>query len=323
MIGVLHPLRPGGQLGAPDAVPLGRAGLALAGRIQLIIGENIEDGVMRGYKATADRWKPVEAPLSAAWDRFPSQSRPDAYAALLAGLGDVPLGNPPSLNTLCRDKVASQRQLEQGGVPMPELVVESADFAAALACWPEGGFLKPRHGSFGRGVRYVVAGDRLNAEGEGAVPGQTDNLVLQRAVPPPPGWAGVSVRQLVQRVDGGWVVPTAAVRRHRRQRVVNVARNAEVAASVDVLAEHTRARMAEQATAAARVLGDHPHAIELGLDFVVDPGGEPWLIEVNARPRGHLAVLARADPARFKGESEEAWRRPLTWLAALGSTPPN
>ena len=76
------------------------------------------------------------------------------------------------------------------------------------------------------------------------------------------------------------------------------------------------AGLTQAATAALSASPVGAHALELGLDLVLDPEGEPHLIEVNARPNGRLEVLASQDPTRFATAHLDACLRPLRTLAA-------
>jgi len=167
----------------------------------------------------------------------------------------------------------------------------------------------------------VVPGDPLPAKLPGALAGAPEPSLLQRAVPAPEGWAGISVRVLVQRgPDGAWVVNPAVARRSATDPVVNVARGAEAAPAAEVLAAPTLEALGALVHATANALSDHPEGAwlgELGVDAVVDPTGHPWLIEVNSRPRGRLESLAASDPDRFHAAHLEACARPLRFLAAL------
>lgn len=286
--------------GPPEATPLGRAALHLAREVDVRFLSP-----RGGLRAVPGRWEPVSADVVAVYDRYPSQSDPDGFAALL---GAVPVHNPWAITALCRDKIATQALLAPH-VPMPEIEADPARFPDALAAWGVG-FLKPRQGSFGRGIRRVVPGDPLPSHGEGAVRGVAEPLFLQRAVGPPVGWAGVCARVLVQRVRDDWVVEVPVARRSRTDPVVNAARGAGVALLDDPgPAKALTRRVAEVFT---RV---DPGVIELGVDLVIDASGAPWVIEVNARPRGRLEALAALDP-RWDAAHVEAASRPLRWLAA-------
>lgn len=299
---------------------MGRAALALAREgIETIFGDEVEHGQMVGLRPRVGGWTPVRAAVRAIHDRFPSQVRAVRYAAARAGLDGVPLANPPSLTLLCRDKVESQRLIETR-VAMPELETDPARFLDRLSRWGAG-FLKPRHGALGRGVRRVVPGDPLPYRLVGMVPGRAEPAVLQRAVPPPAGWAGWSIRLLCQRLPGGgWWQGPLVVRRSRSDPVVNAARGAEVVPGDDVLPPETRSELARRGEAVCAILADQPQGdllVELGLDFVVDTAGAPHLIEVNSRPRGRLEALAALDPDRYMAAHVEACARPIRYLAAL------
>ncbi|MFH1469590.1 MAG: YheC/YheD family protein [Pseudomonadota bacterium] len=321
-IGVLVPAADGGPLRPPEARPLGRAALALAGEgIGVVFGEQIEGGRMTGLVAVRGGWQHrARVPLVALHDRFPSQTFPERFAAGVAGAGGLPVGNPPALTALCRDKLACQAWLEGQGLVLPPVEAEAARFASVLEAWGAG-FLKPRYGGLGRGVRRVNPGDALPAEGEGAVPGLMEPLFLQRAVQPPAGWAGWSLRVLVQRTEeGGWTIPARVLRRSREDPVVNVARGADVgladaALPVGALVDLDRLALVT-AAAIARAPGCEP-AVEVGVDAVLGADGGLHLIEVNGRPQGRLEVLAAQDPERWEPVHLEACARPLRVLAAL------
>lgn len=323
-IGVLVPTAPG--LPPPPATrPVGRAALALAEQgITVLFGDTLtrhgSDVVMAGLRALPDRWAPHTAPISALHDRFPSQRRAAKYAEARAVMGALPMGNPPSITLLCRDKATCQQVLEGSGVVMPPVVTDPADFEDALAAWGTG-FLKPRFGALGIGVRRVVPGDPLPCELPGAVPGRADPAILQRAVPPPVGWAGRSVRALVQRLPGGgWTFCPPVVRQSRDDFVVNAARGASVAPAVDVLSAETMAHIRRGCQAVCERIAAQPDGawvVELGLDLMIDAGGEAVLIEVNSRPRGRLEALAELDAERFGAAHVAACARPLAYVASL------
>lgn len=305
-IAILWPLAPGRAPGRPEDTPFGRSALALREEgVDVVLGGEAAGGQLRGVGLAGDRWAAFEGPVDAAWHRFPDGDRPQAWAALRDGLGPLPLGNGAALVALCRDKAESHEAL--GDVQRPAQVSATEDFGPALEAWGAG-FLKPRFGAFGRGVRRVRPGDALPTE-----PG----WVLQQAVPPPAGWAGWSVRVLVQRdPDGTWVLPPSALRRSREDPVVNRARGAAVAPLADAVPRDVHDAVRAVALAAARALAD-PWTLELGVDVVVDRDGAPWVVEVNGKPRGRLAALASDDPDRFGPAAREAALRPLRRLDAL------
>ncbi|MFT5681093.1 MAG: glutathione synthase/RimK-type ligase-like ATP-grasp enzyme [Myxococcota bacterium] len=323
-IGVLVPTAPGAP-SPPTTRPVGRAALTLQAQgITVLFGDTLtrEGGavVMAGLIATADRWVPHTASITALHDRFPSQRRAGAYAEARSILGSLPMGNPPSITLLCRDKAACQDALEGCGVVMPPVVTDPAEFAGALSAWGVG-FLKPRFGALGIGVTRVLPGDPLPSVLPGAVPGRCDPAILQRAVPPPTGWAGRSVRALVQRLPGGgWHFCPPVVRQSRTDFVVNAARGASVAPAADVLSAQTQAHIARSCEAICGRIAAQPDGawvVELGLDLMIDAEGRAVLIEVNSRPRGRLEALAVLDAARFGAAHVAACARPLAYVASL------
>lgn len=301
---------------SPAALPLARAALALASEgVRVVFGDGVRAGRVSGSTPTARGWDSVrDADVAAVWDRYPGQSRPDAWRRLLAALGPVPVANPPAFDDLCRDKLACQRALPDAGFPPVE--DDPARFPGALGAWGAG-FLKPRYGSFGRGVSRVVPGDGLPAEVVGLT-GAPEPALLQRAVAPPPGYAGVSVRVHVHRGPGGAFRAGEPVARwSRTDPVVNAARGAGVTPLRDAFPAAVDPCV-ERSESIARALAVGPAAdriVELGVDLVLDGAGRPWPVEVNGKPRGRLEALARGDP-RWQAAHEALAAGPLRWLAA-------
>lgn len=302
----------------PESWPLGRAALQLAEEgIDVVFSGEIHRGVATGQRARPGRWEAATAPVRGAWDRFPSQTCPEAWEALLTGLNATVLGNPPELTLLCRDKVDSQHALQTAGVRMPELEHRPEHLQEALERWGTA-FAKPRHGALGRGVTKVDRSMVLSPTIEGAVPGSHDELILQRGVPLWRDFAGLCVRALVQRQpDGSWHCCDPVARTHPTDPVANVARGASVLPAQTLFGSPLTHDIRALALQAAVALGADACALELGVDIVVDATGEPWVIEVNGVPRGHLSALAKLNPAQWSQAHLEACCRPLRRLAAL------
>jgi glutathione synthase/RimK-type ligase-like ATP-grasp enzyme len=325
-IGVLVPFQSDPEVAAPEDRPVGRAALHLLREgIEVIFGDQLILGRLSGVIARPGRWEAIaDIEIAALHDRYPSQIRSERFSQILAGSrrqgASLPMGNPLSLTLLCRDKIKSQEFLERAGIQMPEVEADPARFATRLEEWGAG-FLKPRYGALGTGVRRVVPGDELPERLESVVPERTDPAILQRAVLPADGWAGQAVRVLCQReAHGGWTPNEPVVRQSRKDPVVNAARGAQVRAGSDVLSGNTRLSLRKGCREACMALSAHPTGstlVEVGLDFVLDPEGHPHLIEVNSRPRGRLEVLARRDPDRFMGAHIQACMRPIRRLAQI------
>ena len=315
-VGVLVPPRPGPP-SPPEDRPIGRAALSLGTEgVRVVFGDTVRDGVLVGLAPHPGGWSEVEADVCGFVDRFPSQNRAERYAEILSNLGGKLLLNAPTLTALCRDKVRTQHFLASAGMTMPAVVTDPSAFGEALSDWGEG-FLKPRFGALGVGVRRVRPGDPLPAFLPGVVEGQQDPAVLQRAVPPPQGWAGWSVRLLAQRgPDEAWVFGHPVVRRSRTDPVVNAARGASVDPGESVLTPTMWGAIEAEARKATEAFSSLPGAIELGLDLVIDGHEAAHLIEVNSRPRGRMEVLAARDPARFGTLHTAALLRPLRVVAA-------
>lgn len=316
IVGVLVPTHPG-ALPPPEARPIGRAALALRERgLRVVFGDTVQDGILEGVQAVPGGWTSTRADVCGFVDRFPSQNRAGRYAKICENLAGKMLLNAPSFTALCRDKLETQRLLEGAGLVLPEVVADPAAFASTLASWGAG-YLKPRFGALGVGVRRVEPGDPLPASLPGVVDGRADPALLQRAVPPPAGWAGWSVRVLAQLdPDEGWVLGHPVVRRSRADPVVNAARGAEVHPGEAVLQRDTLDAVEASTRRVITALSSQPGAIELGLDLVIDVDGAPHIIEVNSRPRGRLEVLARRHPERFGRAHLQAVARPLRLVAA-------
>lgn len=290
---------------APEGLPIGRAALELAAD-----GVDVAFGTASSaMRAIPGGWEPVSGAFSAVHDRFPSWSWPDEYAEATRGLEALPLGNPVSFRDLCRDKVRFQAEQDQ---PMPEIVSDPRDFEGALSEWGAG-FLKPRFGGLGRGVRYVVPGDPLPEEVEGAVAGVLEPSFLQRAVPAPDGLAGLSTRWLWQRdAQARWICAGGVARISADDPVSNVDRGARVEPVHEALAPATASECEAIGRGVCAAFTD-PCIVEVGLDLVVDPAGRAHLIEANSRPGGRLRALG----PRFHAQHVGACGRPMRALSAL------
>jgi len=122
-----------------------------------------------------------------------------------------------------------------------------------------------------------------------------------------------------RQADGSWWHSTGVVRQSREDPVVNAARGAEVVPAT-VLSMATRtaiAALCDLTCVALSATTDGDWLVELGVDLVLDSDEEPWVIEVNSRPRGRLEALASSDPERFLDAHVAACARPLRRLAAL------
>jgi hypothetical protein len=285
----------------PETLPVGNAALALTAMGHEVVFGGAEGALV----AVPGGWRAWSGAVHALIDRFPSWTWPEDYARARGGLEQLPMGNPLGFRDLCRDKLAFQRECPAS---MPEVLNDPGDFEAALETWG-GAFLKPRFGGLGRGVRYVRPGDALPAALEGAVPGQLEPSILQRAVPAPRGLAALSLRVLMQREVGGWVEAGAVARVSETDPVGNVDRGARALPAVQVCSGATLRRQRSICQQVTDWIED-PQVVEVGLDLVVDPQGRPHLIEANSRPGGRLRALG----AEFAEAHLRACARPLLYL---------
>lgn len=253
-------------------------------------------------------------------DRFPSQIRYEHFQRLQLTAPKTLFGNPFSLTLLCRDKLRSQRLLEEHGCIFPEVTDAFDDFNELLHTWGTG-YIKPQFGSLGKGVTAVKPGMVLQSHVEGLVSERLEPTLLQRGIDAPKGWKGMSVRQLMQRdIEGDWIPRTAVLRRSKNTSVVNVSKGAEAVPAEDFLPSDTIRSIQQQSLQACRILSKVPDgltAVEFGLDFVVASDYRPWLIEVNSRPRGRLEALTVRDPERFTLEHIHSCTQPIRYLASL------
>lgn len=313
-IGVLIPTDKRESPTPPEKMPIGRAALDLAAEgISIVFGDRLENGRMHGWSAVPGGWEPIQgARILALYDRYSTLARERDFERVLANRADVPVLNAPHATTLCRDKLVSQRVLEEAGLTMPPVIGDTDDFDEVLTRW-DAAFIKPRYGSKGCGVHLVHADTDLPMTED------TEPVVLQQAIRAPRGWAGISVRALVQRESGGeWIVSNPVARTSQSDPVVNAVRGAKVLPAIDFLPAKALAACRRIALEVAQILDEHlqPDAlIELGVDFAIDEQWKPNLIEVNSRPMGRLEALASADPTRFGAEHQRACQRPLRYLA--------
>lgn len=284
----------------PESWPVGRAALGL-----------VAEGIPVSFGGLVPRpggWTPCEDAPSIVYDRFPSWSFPQEYAELTRRL-QVPISNPPRIQALCRDKLATQAALEAAGISMPPVSAHPSQ--ELLREWG-GGFLKPQFGGLGRGVQYLRPGDPIASHLPGAT-GVLEPAILQAPIVPKQA-PYTSLRALVQRENNAWIC-APIVARVSHDPVSNVDRGAQALPAQDLLSPLQLQRVQEVAIGAAQALAD-AWTCELGVDLLIDPVSKASVsvIEINGVPKGRGAVLAQKDPARFEAAYQAALERPLRWL---------
>jgi hypothetical protein len=342
-----------GEPAAPSSSPLGRAALQLGAEGARIVFCQPETPIesaqgrltVTGQVASGDRWQDVAGqPIAGAYLRVSALAelrRLQPLAATLQRAG-VPLCNPLSLVSLCRDKLRWDQAARRAKLPFPESVVGVDEMTRALEQW-RGGFLKPRLGACGRDVvrirlsRDVVrvdqAGPPLELSRAELMPWLVarqarEPQLLQREVVVAPGpWQGLSIRSLAQRRPSGrWITTTPVVRWCRDGVAGNFSQGAQVMAlahfphliggcsGADLCQSVTQ--LDQQVTEAvdAELGPAAPMAVELGIDYVPDEQGGLQGIEVNDTPQGRLAIAAAGTAPELQAAHHAALRRPLDYL---------
>ena len=309
-------IRPyGGLRPAPRDTPFGRAALCLKDEgIDLIMASSPQSW-MHVIDGTWQRCEPDF--VDAVYDRFSARSMPEHYSAMEQQAGRVPRGNPPELIRICTDKIATQRLL--GHLPFPPIETSPSLFQNQLSQW-ESGYLKPRFGGLGRGVRKVEQGDPLPAWGQSAIRGASEPTFLQKAISPPGDMGSLCVRWLTQREDSGHWKLLPPVARVSNSAVANVHQGAVALPAEEVLSQKALKMGEELVLECAQELQNQIQgvALELGVDLLFDEQENAWILEVNSRPSGRLSALTARNPQQYGPIAHEAVLRPLRTLASLG-----
>jgi len=287
--------RPDSDFGRAARV-LGREGVRVVVAEPAGIQVGARGAEVSGWTPGTEAWvRSGPWPLHAVFNRLPAR-RPSRWAPLLSRLADlgVAVGNPPSVNRLAIDKVESLERLAAAGFPVPAVEADPARFTERLNAWGVA-FVKPRFGSFGRGVRRVQAGDEPRTP-EG---GEFGPPLLQRAVDPPDGpWRGLCVRSFLQRTPhGSWESAGRVARTSRTDPVANVSRGAAGVPLDELGARGLREALEPLERGVVRWFEDAAGVeaalvLEVGIDWVLDEAWAPHLIEINGKPGGRLRVLA-------------------------------
>lgn len=248
--------------------------------------------------------------VCALYDRFPFQSKSNRYP--LTRSVPIPIVNPQNITRLCKDKWALQKYLTQKGMRMPETARDS--FSGFLKKWNDIGIAKPRFGSYGVGISIV---EQPPPPTTPSVCGE-DETLLQRWIHPPQNWAGMAIRQLVQRnPDRSWTLRTTVLRYSNDDPIVNVTRGAKAIPAKELLPTHTMQDIHSQSIQACSFLSELPQGdwiVEVGIDFVIDTSWSPWLIEINAQPKGKLKALKKMVPEDFHNEYMDIIAQPFRCL---------
>ena len=269
--------------------------------------------VVFGQKLFVNEQKQVfleDTQICALYDRFPFQSKSDQYP--LKTSIPIPVSNPQNISLLCKDKWKLQCFLTQNGMRMPPVIRHN--FSEFIQKQNGVGIAKPRFGSYGVGISIV------NHPPPSTLPSVCgeDETLLQQWIRPPKNWAGMAVRQLVQRKpDYSWKLRTTVLRCSKEDPIVNVTRGALVVPAKEQLPDQTIQSIHKQSLEACALLSECPQGewiVEFGIDFVIDEDWKPWLIEINSQPKGKLKSLHRERPKQFHAEYLDIIAQPFRCL---------
>ena len=290
-------------------------------------------GPVPGWSCRGQRWQPAERALpGVVYDRYLPRSRAErqAHFECLRALArhGVRLFNPPALQALLDDKQTFSQWLAERGLPMvPHLTLDRAR-PQLLAAATGGFFLKPRFGFGGAGIGYCELAPKgaslLWLGAGGPAPSRLDRQALlaqleassaqEELLLSPhvqgPGIQGrvFDIRVLLQRPAPGADFRQIGVLRlgPPGQMMSNLSRGGralpvealtqspglrQVPAVLDRLCRRLVAELGE---------GFGPWA-EIALDWLIDPEGQPRLLEANAKPARWALTLIAEDPSHPPG----------------------
>jgi len=338
LVGLLTTLAAGRGFGEQDSLfrSLLRSARAEGCRAYVFTPEGVDwaSGTVRGWVADGRRWRRVTRPLpDVVYDRIVNRAdaRRPTVAETVRRLKEhcgQRYFNPDFLDKWQTHLVLAADPGLSAHLPETRLLT-GTEALTDLASRHRLTYLKPRASTQGRGV---VRLSRLTSDPWGAylVTTQRRSLrapsaaaALRLAGPPPDGLVQQGIeasrfhgrpfdmRALLHRDGGaGWRLTALVARIGRRGGVTSNLHTGGSARSgaafVAGLYRGRRGRAARTLVAlrdlALRVTGPLEAAFgrfgELAVDMVLDGRGNPWLLEVNARPGRRALVLARAWKAR-------------------------
>ncbi|MBX3419070.1 MAG: RimK family alpha-L-glutamate ligase [Pirellulaceae bacterium] len=206
--------------------------------------------------------------------------RMDALATLERQ--DVPLLNPPKAIETCIDKFSALSKLRDVGLPVP-LTIACQNTRDAIEAFEDLGgdvVLKPLFGSEGRGLLRLTS-KQLASRVFSALERSEQTIYLQTFV----RHGGKDLRLLVL----GDKVLTV-----QRSREDDWRLNASRGADVEVI--DPKSEIVALARQAVEVVG----AVMGGVDVVIDPCGNPHILEINASPGWrHVSAACKIDVAQL------------------------
>ena len=235
-----------------------------------------------------------EQPVDILFDRYPYQTYKDQDPLKKKSFLDiqnrcVPICNPRFFTEFCKDKWEFQMYMLKNSIPMPAIAQDRYQYW--IKKWGGIAVAKPRFGSFGAGIELVESSPSPLRKGVNGM----DQTIVQKYIQPPDGFAGISVRQLIQRnIDRSWTFRTTVARTSLYDPIVNAARGADIVRAIDILPNTCCEKIQAMSKKIAQILGKlSPFVIEVGLDYVIDKNFNPVFIEANAQPKGKLKGLIK------------------------------
>lgn len=233
-------------------------------------------------------------PIDILFDRYPYQTYTNQDPLTKRSFLEiqdmyVPICNPRVFTELCKDKWEFQKYMLKNGISMPPIAQNN--FQYWIDKWGGKAIAKPRFGSFGVGIELVEFSPSPFRKSVNGV----DPTIIQKYIQPPSPYAGISVRQLIQRnTDRSWTFRTTVARFSLDDPIVNAARGADITRAFDILPITCCEKIHSMSKKIAKILGKvSPFVIEVGLDYVIDKNFDPVFIEANAQPKGKLKGLVR------------------------------
>lgn len=302
----------------------------------------------------SNTWIEQERPLLGLYNRYPMQHDPQTVKRIVqwSSTYALPYVNHPSFQQRVLDKKKTGELLHSAQLPTPPIYTME-EWIQHLQSTSNIYFLKPRFGAFGAGIYTVETCSKkdftwLNTSTQVSRTNslkeliqsylkitQNEEYIIQQGIPSPAQHLkGMSIRSLIQLTKlNTWKAHARVARISYQDPVANVARGAEALPLEDLCKELWNNETILQIERTLDDL-DHQvgqimtkdllstsstHVVEMGIDYILDPKGKIWILEVNGFPQGKLYQLTQKYPGRFQQEYTSIQTRPLEYLCQLTS----